>query len=336
MKKILTILCLATAMGLQSCSDEEALSPSYADTDRIPGLLDTSIPTVKEYKDNYGINMLYQFNDTLDFKFGFYQNSTNWIWHNIIVTKLDTKEKIDYAFDRFNEDITPYFNDTFKQMMPKKILMADMVEVETNPDNLMKESDVMETGTVGVMASKFSYMFAYNMEAMESFNATKLANMRKTKLFHLICTVITNNNLYDEMPADFSSEVKHLYGASIDSLALEEAELPVGTGPYASYYLPSWYIEMGFPITLHSPYSSAGSNFQQRLRKGYSLSIPTFERDLRNFVCAMVFETEANIKTYYLPSELFCNRMRIALETMKKWGIDVEAINPAMKLFLDN
>ena len=334
MKKIFIILSLTASAMLLSCSGEDELSPSLSDKDRLPELLDTSIPTVKEYKDNYGINMLYQFDDTLDFKFGFYQNATNNLWKKIIVTKLDTKEKVDFAFEKFNEDITPYFNDTFKKMMPKKILMADIVELESNPDNLMGEADVTETGTVNAISAKFSYMLAYNKESMETFKEVKLANMRKTKLFHLICTVINNNNLYSQVPDGFSSEVKHLYGASVDSLAQEEPELPVGTGPYASYYTPEWYIGLGLPITLHSPNRTAGSNFTQRVRKNSSLSVPDFERDFRNFVCVMVFESESNIKTYYLPSELFCRRMAIALQTMKQWGIDVEAINPAMKLFL--
>lgn len=332
MRKWLFIIFMCAVF---SACDEEEVKPSYVDEDRIEDLLDLSKPLVKEYKEKYGKNILYSFNDTLDFKFGFYTTSTNTHWMNLVIHHLDSMEVVDYALEQLDEMVFSYFNDDFRQRLPHKMLLADIVELggTTNLDGLMAESDVEETGAVTVIANDYSYMWAFNKASMESFSETKLKDLRNVKLYHLIAWVLNKYNLYEEVPEAFYAEVNYLHEQSIDSIALLEDELPVGTGPYAKYYTPEWYMGLGMALTLNSPNNTASSNYAIRLQCNKSLKFPDKKRDFRNFVCVMVFSTEANLQKYYLPSPLFCERMRMAMQLLEGWGVDVLKINPALEMF---
>ena len=331
--KQLLLIAILFSVGFISC-DEENISPSYADEDRIEELLDMSKPLVKEYKERYGINILYKFNDTLDFKFGFYTTSVNPHWQNVTIHHLDSVEAVDFALEQLDAMVFAYFMDEFKQRLPRKLLLADIVETGSiNPDNLMSESDVEEEGTVTVIANEYSYLLAFNKKSMESFSEARLKDLRDVKLYHLISYVMNKYDLYQKIPEEFYSEVNYLHGESVDSIAAQEDELPVGAGPYRNYYTSEWYMGLGMALTMHSPNKSASSSFDLRLRIGNSLYFPDRERDFRNFLCVMIFTDEDDLRKYYLPSVLFCDRMRVAVRLLQDWGVDILKINPALEMF---
>lgn len=332
MKKWLFILL--ACVGFAACSEDD-INPSYADEERLEGLLDLSKPLVKEYKEKYGKNILYSFNDTLDFKFGFYTTSANTRWMNIVISHLDSTEVVDYALEKLDEMVFSYFNDDFKQLLPHKILLADIIDLggTSNPDELMGESDVEEEGSVTVIANDYSYMFGFNKASMETFSESKLKNLRDVKLYHLIAYVLNKYDLYERIPDDFYSDVNYLYEQSIDSIAVQEEELPVGSAPYKNYYTPEWYMGLGMALTLNSPNKMATSSYKSRISVGESLYFPDKKRDFRNFVCVMIFTSESNLRTYYLPSTLFCQRMRIAMQVIQDLGVDILRINPALEMF---
>lgn len=332
MMKKWILYILVCVLVFSACSEDD-LKPSYADEERLEGLLDLSKPLVKEYKEKYGVNILYNFDDTLDFKFGFYTLSGNTAWGKIVVHHLDSVEVVDYALKRLDETVFSYFKDEFKQRLPYKILVSDIVELTNNPDNLMSESDVVESGTVSVIGNAYSYMFAFNMESMEEFSAAKLKNLRDVKLYHLISYVMSKHDLYKDIPESFYAPVNYLHGQSVDSIAGTEDELPVGTGPYARYYTPEWYMGLGMALTQQSPRRNASSTYALRVQKDNSLTFPDKARDFRNFVSVMIFTSESNLRKYYLPFPLFCERMRIAMQLLEEWGVDVLKINPNLEMF---
>lgn len=335
MKKWTFIYMLVCVLGFSAC-DEDEIKPSYTDEERLEGLLDLSKPLVKEYKEKYGVNILYNFHDRLDFKFGFYSTTQNSLWENFVIHHLDSVEVVDYALEKLDEMVFGCFNDDFKHKLPYKILLADIVEVGvSNPDALMSEPDVIESGTVTVVGNAYSYMFAFNKESMENFSESKIKALRDVKLYHLISYVINKDNLYSEIPDAFYAPVNGLHGESVDSLAVTEDELPVGTGPYAKYYTPDWYMGLGMALTMNSPKKSASTNYLMRLSINNSLKFPDSQRDFRDFLCVMIFSKEADLKKYYLPSEVFSRRMRIVMETLEGWGVDVLKINPALEMFYE-
>lgn len=324
---------LVCVLGFSACSEDD-VKPSYADEERLEGLLDLSKPLVKEYKEKYGVNILYNFDDTLDFKFGFYTTVTNSAWGKIAITHLDSAEVVDSALEKLDEMVFAYFKDEFKQRLPYKILLADIVETgTTSPSGLIAEEESPETGTVTAIANDYSYMFAFNKESMDAFNATKLKTLRDVKLYYLISYVMNKHNLYEEIPASFYASVSHLHEESIDSLANAESELPVGTGPYAKYYTPEWYMGLGMALTRQSPKLNSSSSYAQRVEMNRSLTFPGKERDFRNFVSVMIFTSKSNLQKYYLPFPLFRERMCIAMQTLESWGVDVLKINPDLEMF---
>ena len=333
--KWMLIYLLISFFGFSSCEEEE-VKPSFADEERLEKLLDLSKPLVKEYKEKYNVNILYDFHDTLDFKFGFYTLNPNQSWSKIDVTHLDSVEVVDYALEKLDEMVFAYLKENFKKRLPYKMLLADIIELgNTTPDNLISEPDSPESGTVTAIGNPYSYMFAFNKESIESFSEAKIKTLRDVKLYHLISYVINKDNLYSEIPDAFYAPVNGLHGESVDSLAAAEEVLPVGTGPYAKYYTPDWYMSLGMALTVNSPKKSASTNYQMRLSINSSLKFPDNQRDFRNFLYVMIFSKKTDLEKYYLPSEVFSERMRIAMETLEDWGIDVLKINPALEMFYE-
>ena len=338
MKNWTVIYLLAIILGITAC-EEDDLTPSMADEDRLPELLDLSKPLVKEFKEKYDVNILYSYDDTLDFKFGMTPSGTTSQWGNIKIIHLDSMEVVDYALEKLDEMVLTYMNDDFRKILPHTILLADIVSSlsAAPPDSFIGESDYTETGTYTAFGNPFAtYMFAFNKESMERYSETNWMNSRNVKLYNFICYVINLRNLYDEIPATFYSSVSHLHGVSIDSIAELEDELPVGTGSYRNYYRPEWYIDLGMVLTKKSPSAYGSGALTTRLMVGRNYLFPTKERDFRNFLNLMLFETEANLRTYYLPSETFKERLLIAIETFEKWGIDILRINPNLEMFMNN
>ena len=126
MKNWTFIYLLAIILGITAC-EEDDLTPSMADEDRLPELLDLSKPLVKEFKEKYDVNILYSYDDTLDFKFGMTPSGTTSQWGNIKIIHLDSMEVVDYALEKLDEMVLTYMNDDFRKILPHKILLADIV-----------------------------------------------------------------------------------------------------------------------------------------------------------------------------------------------------------------
>ena len=335
MKKWTFIYLLFCVSVFAACDDEDDLKPSYADEERIEGLLDLSKPLVKEYKEKYGVNILYHFDDTLDFKFGFYTTGSNGLWGNIEIQHLETDENVDFALETLDEMVFSCFTDEFKKCLPYKILLADaMSSVNTSLDALKGEMDVEETSSSAtVLANSFSYMFTFNKESMEGLSETRLKNLRDVKLYHLISYVFNKANLYEKIPESFYADVNHLHGENVDMVAHMEEELPIGTGSYKSYYKPEWYIDLGMALTKRSPLRTTRTRYEQYLALSSSKTFPDKRRDFRNFLSVMIFPTKESLEKYFLTSELFCKRMRIAMEVLESVGVDPLKINPDLEMF---
>ena len=338
MKNWTLIYLLAIVLGIAACEDDN-LTPSFADEDRLPGLLDLSKPLVKEFKEKYDVNILYNYDDTLDFKFVMAPSGVTTQWGGIKITHLDSMEIVDYALEKLDAMVMSYLKDDFRKMLPRQILLADIVSSLSSapPDANIGESDYTETGTYTAFGNPYAaYMFAFNKASMERYSETNWANSRNVKLYNFISYVMNLRNLYEEIPESFYAPVAHLHGVSIDSIAELEDVLPVGQGSYRNYYTPEWYIGLGMVLTKKSPNPRASAAYPMRLMVGRDYKFPTKERDFRNFLNLILYETEANLRTYYLPSPLFKERLAIAMDTFEKWGIDVLRINPSLEMFTND
>ena len=343
MKKISKYtLLLAGLLSFASCSEDD-LTPSNSEVDRMAELLDMNNPIVKDLKENYDINLLTEFNDTLDFKFGFFTSTANTRWEKVAITHLPVEEQ-EYAINQYNEDVLQYLNEDFRKMMPKKIVLSqktNISECNGNPDKTMSSVDDPESGYVTVIANQYSYMCSYNKEGMEEASEKTLAVLKAHKMYHMLATVMSRKHLYDKIPQSFRDPVKDYYGMGVDSMAQMEPELPVipplRPTMKPMYYKPEWYIGKGFVITKKSPNTkNYTTNYERilRINNDYCL-VPYFNEDAKNFLHMAVYGTdERNYPKYYLKSPIFCERMRIFIQFLQDIGFDVLKFNPALENLL--
>ena len=99
-----TSIILAISMLLFcciACEDEDELSPSGLDTDRVQDLLDWSNPVVKKYYGDYGVALMTDFDENLDIKFNFYESWANSFWKKMEIGKMERKSECDSAIRQF-------------------------------------------------------------------------------------------------------------------------------------------------------------------------------------------------------------------------------------------
>lgn len=351
MKKIyLLLLC----MGILACNKDEQLTPSNIDKDRLTEQLDLSKPLVKEYKNKYDVNILLNFSDTLDFKFGMWKTSTRDLWANINISHIAPLEA-DANLALFDEIVLQCFQDeittpaklggktyqsTFKRdYFPYKILLADTVTTDgnkTSPDLMLAEAEVMAVSedTWYGLWNGYEQLFAVSKPQWDKLSTTNKSNVRKRMLFSFLVNMVNEHNLYKQIPEEFFAPVASLYNTDIKALALLEGAPDHTTS--TEYIGVQWYIDKGMVLSKRSPIATSAS-FALRLNKSSALYFPSRNVDVRNFLNVIICEnTTSNtgpIKGYYLKSPLFKQRMKIMIETLYSWGIDVFAINPVMEEF---
>lgn len=110
---------------LASCSSSEDTTPSMADKDRMEELIDTDIAKIKQFRDDYGTYILYNFDKKLDFAYQFEQASS---WDNatlISMSKAEASATVDYLYDNvFN----CYSDEYKKRMYPRKLLLVKDIQ----------------------------------------------------------------------------------------------------------------------------------------------------------------------------------------------------------------
>ena len=325
---------LILALGVCACNEEE-LTPSLKDEDRVSALVDLSRPVVKEFKEKYDVNILYDFDDTLDFKFNMTPSGTTTQYDMIQIEHLEAGTE-DYALAKLDEMVLSYLKEDFRKILPKKILLAnEVLTSSTPPDLLVGESDCAESKSYTAMGNLYgSYLFAFNESVLEELDEQRQRESRNVKLYNFINYVINLRGLSEDIPDAFYSPVSHLHGISVDSIAEQELELPVGTGMNSQYYTPEWYIGLGMVLTEKSPNANTyGAVMERRIRKGGKYNFPDKERDFRNFINLIVCESEENLTKYYMASSLFKERLLIVMDMLETWGVDVLKINPALEMF---
>lgn len=335
MKLYTYCLLLVALVGLHGCYDEDKLSPTPLEEDRLLELLDMDKPLVRKMKESYGVNLLTRFSDTLDFYFGLYDRGAWNIWNAILIRHLPA-EHTDFALEKFDEMVMGYFkNDEFiKRCFPRKILLTkEILGNVTVPDPFVMEPDNREVSSMTAIGTNYVYAFGFDKEIIDVLKPSLLELLRNTKLYCFVSWLYEHNNLYADIPEEFYGLVDGLHREKLANIATREPESPIVEFDGGEYYSVEWYIGKGMALTQNSPVSAVGMAFNQRLKVDESVSFPTKERDFRNFLNVIFCETEANIRTYYLESEVFKRRMRIVLDLLKSYGIDFTGSKPVLKEF---
>lgn len=150
-----TSIILAISMLLFcciACEDEDELSPSGLDTDRVQDLLDWSNPVVKKYYRDYGVALMTDFDENLDIKFNFYESWANSFWKKMEIGKMERKSECDSAITVLDTAVFRYFKDELefqgevyhsdfkKKYFPNKILITNKLIVGSDVSGLIMQT----------------------------------------------------------------------------------------------------------------------------------------------------------------------------------------------------
>ena len=119
-----TLLLPILLLILAACSSSDDTTPSMADTNRMEALMDASNEYIRNFRDQYGTYILYDFDDMQDFAYQFEEASA---WRNTNLTRLDSTD-INAALDLLDEKVFSLYSDDVKRnYFPLKLLLADKI-----------------------------------------------------------------------------------------------------------------------------------------------------------------------------------------------------------------
>lgn len=244
MKNIKNILITCTLLLAVFGCEENKLSPSFLDVDRIDTLLDRSNPIVKKYYEDYGVAILTDFDENLDLRFDFLSQENGALisfWQNLEIGKMTRKTECDSAIRVLNSFVFNYFVENVvlegkeyspnfpKNYFPNKLLVCNKLESAENIFGLIMQT-VNRPSATGVGASYFQSndnAAIVNLDAeMLYTDEEKFNRVTKSILYCLIVYAFDKYNLYDELPAAFYEFSKPYYGEKIKNIQILEGEDP--------------------------------------------------------------------------------------------------------------
>lgn len=124
--KLISVVLIATSLLLlYGCTDNEDVSPSNADTNRLETLLDRSITDIADFCDRYGTYVLYNFDQRLDFAYQFEQATA---WEKANLTRLD-HDGAEKTMAWLKANVFSHYDDAFKtKYLPRKFLITQKIE----------------------------------------------------------------------------------------------------------------------------------------------------------------------------------------------------------------
>ncbi len=288
----------ASLFILCSCGESEDTSPSNADKDRMEQLVDRSVPRIKEFCDDYGTYILYDFDKQLDFVYQFEQ-ATN--WQNAKLEMLDKEEAavaVDYLYDHF---FCYYSADFKKKYFPRKLLLVNSIKAQTlgvaEPDDM---------GYVDAAANINNMTIAFNKAKMNVLTEAEKADYLKSLNFVLIGGYLIN----------------------------VRSEYPVGD-TYLAYSL-SYYSSLMDPKRTQARFLSDEFFYNKgffRPDEDESTYFVSAEEDLIAFARNFVYMDE-EMHDLLIEYPLMAEKMHFLAQGLQDMGVDVKKVNPWIEDFL--
>ncbi len=299
MKRYSLYLLIGIFCTLWSCSDDEDVTPSLKDEDRLEALIDKSNAGVMAFKEKYGTYILYQFDQLKDFAYQFEQAAT---WREAKLTYLE-KEDVPGAITFLEEYIFNCYGDTVKlNMLPRKLLICSKVYGEMLG---VSKPNGEKTGLHDAVANMNSFTVAgLDRATLATMSAERRDEFVRQIHYIFLGGYIVNvqrNIFVEELFFDPASK---LYGTKIER---EKGEiLP------AEYYMSRGF----FPITDKEQYY-------------YPLQV----EDLSTFVEHLVKMDEETREAVWNQS-VMRTKMQYVAKSLKAMGVDIAKINPLAEDFL--
>ncbi|WP_430815148.1 hypothetical protein [Carboxylicivirga sp. RSCT41] len=364
MKQYLYILGLILLFS--SCEKEEALSPSGLDEVAPKSEeVDMTKDLIAKWNNDYGVKICYDFDVKTDFMFALQERQELDTWKKDTL-KLFNAESIDYGLRMLDSMVLRFFkpqlelngkmiaNDFIKNYFPRHIFIVDSIgSSSTNYNSYSHGPYIHEPDNYeyyghyySILQNGYEPAFAFNYESLHGLDkdaVTGIKKYRNSMLYCFISSLLIEKKAIDLLPAELFEPVAALYLEDVDDLA-EEEDAPVwdrfgwGNERYM-YYEPQWYINKGLVLTNSSPVATKVygnvTMYTTILGLDSPKTIPDKERDVRNLLHLLIYETNTdNLESYYT-GKVIVQRVRLMIEELYKMGIDIYEINPAAKHFFD-
>ncbi len=224
MKKI--FLAIACAALWVSCSDENTPPAPAPEHNRLEDIVDLSYPLIKEYHDNYGTYILYDFDFMKDFAYQFEQAGS---WRAAEVQMLEPGD-VQGALDYLENEFFPYYleqveneggvmADTYfrESGLPRKILLCKEIVAGTlGITNVEGTDPVYHDVTASVNSFAISRLDAQSLSDMYN-SATRKKEFRNNIHYMFLAGYLSNAKHIELADMDFYKVSQVFYGTSLSS-----------------------------------------------------------------------------------------------------------------------
>lgn len=290
---------LAGGWLLSSCADKEDTTPSLADKDRMESLIDTSLPAVTDFRDQYGTYLLYQFDQNLDFAYQF-EEAAN--WQNATIEKLDRQgasEAVDYLLANF---FSRYSEEFKSKLLPRRMLLIKSLKAKT-----LGISEPDEAGFHQAAANVAGMTIAFDKARMESMSeAGRQAYLQQLHSI-LLAGYLINIRAHYPVGEAYLAYSQHFYSSLMEEKRTQARRLP-----------DEFFLNRGFfrPADDESTYFVSA------------------EEDMIEFTRRLL-QMDEQLQDSLADYPVMENKLGLVANGLQKMGVDIAAINPLTKYYLE-
>lgn len=351
------ILMLFTA-----CNQEEVLTPSLKDVDRVAEFVNASDNQyVEDIYQKYNCGLMYEFDPILDFAY----TAQNYIaaakWGNVEFTQIrdrflnQTGNMIPDSLLKYNAYVSrsltfldttlfSYLADTglVIRKLPHKILLADLI-YSVNPisGNIFTESDNRigseAINTLNCLFNDNSIVFNVNQDALKG-NASKF---RKDNFYILVSRIVEMYDLYSLIPDSFYNLSSVYYGKSISAVYASDFDIDLANKANDAPQVPavvdkSWFYTKGFVDARYFYNRPSGlttiDGESKAIRTIYTF-VEDGHADFRSYLNEAIHRNASELAAY--PEEVKF-KFRILVNALDNWGVKIKTLNPALNVLFEN
>ncbi|WP_143953976.1 hypothetical protein [Robertkochia solimangrovi] len=365
MKNILFKVLGLMFVLLVSCEKEDFLEPSNADTDRVAGQIDLSIPEIKKWYNEFNMGVLYEYHDTLDFAYAASTDDASRIWETVEIPMMRTifedtlgnmipgNETLyeDYLLEAvkfYDTTLFKYFdpNGKIAEYMPYKVLISESIfspsYVPGGAGTILTESEERYSSTskngLRVVYNPHSIVMTFNKDNVEG----DIEGYTKDNFYIFLNRIISMHELYNEIPATFFSGKATYYGQDMEIIYREEMDIEEEKNVYV--FEKDWFYEKGF-VDAQYFYGSGLRNFYQfydedgnrlpsyikhekALVPGYEFVSDKF-MDVRSYLNEMMFRDADELLEF---PENIQENMKILIDYFEGMGVSILEMNPDLEV----
>ena len=353
------IYLVLIGLGFVSCDSEDTLTPSNADEDRVLSQIDLSNPDIQNWYTNYGMGVLFEYDNIMDFAYVASSSSEASVWGQVEIPEIKTLFVNDPAgYGAYKEEVTSFLSDElfkyFKpnskiaNLMPYKVLLSESVfspsSVPGETSHVLTESDSRYSSDAqnGLRSiyNDHSIVFGVNLNEV----ALDQDKFIKDNFYILLSRIMRMHNLYDLVPEEFYGAKSIYYGYEMEPIYREENG--IGDDKLVFVIDKDWFYELGFIDAKYFFNSELATIYQYYDEDGNYLGVIgsiTHPRaiapdddfvadkgeDVRAYLNEMIHRNASQILAF---PQIVRNNMKILLNLFTDWGVDIVALNPDLEV----